>query len=195
MDVSFRGLDLRALPGRVMTPRPASEALVDAAVALVGGRPARVADVGTGSGAIAVALAAALPLAEVVATDTSAAAVALARGNVSRLGLGARVSVHHGDLLDPVPGRFDLVVANLPYLPLADAARHLDLTGEPPHAVFAPGDGLGPYRRLVAATRTRLLPGGSLAIQLHRRVVVASRGELDLLLATLDGPTAAAAVA
>ena len=193
MDVSFRGLGLRALPGRVMTPRPASEALVDAAVALVGGRPARVADVGTGSGAIAVALAAALPLAEVVATDTSAAAVGLARGNVGRLGLGGRVSVHHGDLLDPVAGRFDLVVANLPYLPLADAPRHLELAGEPPEAVFAPGDGLDPYRRLVAASRTRLLPGGSVAIQLHRRVVVASRAELDLLLATLDEPRAAAA--
>jgi hypothetical protein len=63
MDVVFRGLYLRAAPGFVMMPRPASEGLVDAAAALVGERSARVADVGTGSGAIAVAPANELPVA------------------------------------------------------------------------------------------------------------------------------------
>jgi release factor glutamine methyltransferase len=81
-----------AAAGRVMTPRPASERLVNAAVAITGDRPARIVDVGTGSGAIAVALAAALPRAEVFATDTSAAAVLLARVNVGRLGLADRVT-------------------------------------------------------------------------------------------------------
>jgi methylase of polypeptide subunit release factors len=55
-----------------------------------------------------------------------------------------------------VRGPIDLVVANLPYLPAGDAARHPDLAGEPAAPVFAPGD--GPYRRLLAATRAELLP-------------------------------------
>jgi release factor glutamine methyltransferase len=186
MEAMFHGLSLRAAPGRVMTPRPASERLVETAIRLAGDRPARVADVGTGSGAIAVALAVALPRAQIFATDTSSAAVVLARGNVARLGLGARVSVYRGDLLEAIPGPLDLVVANLPYLPVAEAWRHADLAGEPAGAVFADGDGLGLYRRLVAASRDRLRTGSSLVIQLRRRVLVAGRDELDGLASWLS---------
>ena len=181
--VSFHGLELVSAPRRVMTPRPTTERLVDAAVALAGDRPVRVADVGTGSGAVAAALAVALPRAEVVATDTSADAVRLARRNVARLGLGERVTVLHGSLLDPVPGAIDLVVANLPYLPLGEARLHPDVADEPAEAVFADGDGLGPYRELVAASRERLSEGGALALQLRRRVVTAYRDELIALAA------------
>lgn len=183
--VSFHGLDLTAAAGRVMTPRPATERLVDAAIAITGDRPARIADVGTGSGAIAVALASALPQAEVFATDTSAAAVLLARANVARLGLGDRVTIRHANLLDPVPGGLDLIVANLPYIPLSEADRHPDLAGEPPEAVFAPGDGLDAYRALVAAARARLTADGALVIQLRRSVLTARRDRLDDLAATL----------
>jgi release factor glutamine methyltransferase len=179
VDVAFQGLKLATAPGRVMTPRRTSEALVATAEQLIGDRVARVADVGTGSGAIAAALAVALPRARVSATDSDAAAVALARANVRRLGLAGRVQVYRGDLLEPVPGRFDLIVANLPYLPVAEAARHPDLAVEPADAVFAAGDGLDPYRRLVAAARRRLRPDGSLVIQLRGHVLVASRRELD----------------
>jgi hypothetical protein len=78
-DVAFNGLALAGAPGRVMTPRPASERLVAAVVARLGEHAARVADVGTGSGAIAVAIASTCPQIEVWATDTSPCAVALAR--------------------------------------------------------------------------------------------------------------------
>ena len=182
---TFFGLRLATQPGRVMTPRPTTERLVETAVDLVGDCPARVVDVGTGSGAVAVALATALPRADVLATDTSAAAVLLARANVARLGLADRVTVLHGDLLDPVPGSFDLIAANLPYLPLAEADSHLDLVGEPPDAVFAPGDGLDAYRTLLAQGLERLNADGSLVIQLRRRVLTARRGELDRLAARL----------
>src|SRR3712207_5266611 len=100
-----------------MIPRRAGEQLVLAAVARIGDLRARAADVGTGSGAIALAIASACPRAEVWATDTSFPALALARANVRRHGLESRVFVRHGDLLDPVPGYLDLVVANLPYIP------------------------------------------------------------------------------
>jgi release factor glutamine methyltransferase len=181
-----------AAAGRVMTPRPASERLVNAAVAITGDRPARIADVGTGSGAIA-ALAAALPRAEVFATDTSAAAVLLARVNVGRLELADRVTVLHGNLLDPVPGALDLIVANLPYLPRAEASRHPELAGEPPDAAFAGGDGVDAYRALIAASRGRLIADGALVIQLRRRVLAVRRDQLDTLAAILGAPSAASA--
>lgn len=191
--VTFNGLTLATAPGRVMTPRAASEQLVAAACARLAGRPARLADVGTGSGAIAVAIANVCPNVEVWATDISRAAVALARANVRRHGLEARVFVRYGDLLTPVPGRVDLIVANLPYLAASTAARHPDLASEPTAAVFAAGDGLEPYRRLVDAAARRLTEGGGLLLQLDRRVVEASRSELPALRTALSDTVSAAA--
>lgn len=188
--ITFTGLPLVTRPGRVMTPRPATERLADAALRHLPSSRARVVDVGTGSGAIAVAIAAAAPLVRVIATDTSRSAVELARENVHRHGLGDRVRVCHGDLLDPVAGRIDLVVANLPYLPATDAARYPDLAGEPAAAVFASGDGLEPYRRLVAACAGRLGDDGAVVIQLHRRVLTAKRAQLPALAASLGEPRA-----
>jgi release factor glutamine methyltransferase len=177
----FCGLRLQAEPGKVMTPRPATEALVEAAVERIGDRAALVADVGTGSGAVAVAIAAQAPKARIWATDTSCAAVRLARANVCRHGLGGRVSVLRRDLLEGVPRGLDLVIANLPYL-----AEHLrpfrpELAAEPPEAVFCEGDGLGTYRRLVEACRTTLQPDGLLAIQLHGRVQLSEAAALEAL--------------
>jgi len=156
-----------------MTPRKASEQLVATTLRVLGprSRPARVVDVGTGSGAIAVGIAAAAPNVEVIATDTSRCAVALARVNIYRHGLSDRVTVCHGDLLEPVDGPIDLVVANLPYLPVAEADRYPDLAEEPAGAVFAGGDGLDPYRRLLAACADRLDDDAAVIIQLHRRVL------------------------
>ena len=127
-----------------MTPRRTSEQLVGAALARIGAREARVVDVGTGSGAIAVAIANAAPNARVVATDTSPCAVALAQANVRRHGLAGRVTVCRGDLLGPVTGHIDLVVANLPYLPAAEAGLRPELAGEPAEAVFARATGSAP---------------------------------------------------
>lgn len=168
-EVSFCGLRLRAAPGKVMTPRLTTEALVEAAVGRIGSAEAVVADVGTGSGAIAIAIAAQAPTATIWATDTSSDAVALARENVIRHGLCSRVRVVRGDLLEPVTGPLDLVVANLPYLPLSRLGDPT-LLDDPPAALFTGGDGLGPYRRLVAACSARLRPDGALLFQLHRTV-------------------------
>lgn len=189
-DVTFAGLQLFSLPGRVMTPRMASERLVDAARARIGDRAARVVDVGTGSGAIAIAVALACPRAEVWATDKSRSAVLLACANVRRHGLVGRVRVRQGDLLARIPGRFDVIVANLPYLPAATAADHPELAREPFDAVFAIGDGLVHYRRLVDVAATRLAGDGLLLLQLHREVVAATFADLPALAAALAAPTA-----
>jgi release factor glutamine methyltransferase len=186
--VNFSGLRLATQPGRVMTPRPASEQLVAAALERLGDSPARVADVGTGSGAIAVAIALRAPNAEVWAVDLSSAAVELARANVAVLGLEHRVRVVRGDLLESVPGALDLVVANLPYLPerLRGESAYAELRFEPPSAVFAPGDGLGPYRGLLEASEYRLTNEGALLVQFRRRILEATRFELGDLLADLE---------
>jgi release factor glutamine methyltransferase len=177
-ETPFSGIHLLTSPGEVMTPRPTTEALVEAAAELLGDRPACVADVGTGSGAIAVALALRASRARVWATDVSDAAVELACANVRRHGLADRVSVLRGDLLDGVPEALDLIVANLPYLPEHLRPERPELAGEPFAAVFAPGDGLVHYRRLLAASATALRPEGTLLIQLHRRVIAMSAAEL-----------------
>jgi release factor glutamine methyltransferase len=179
--MDFHGVRLLTEPGRVMTPRPATEALVDRALELAGGGAARVADVGTGSGAIAVALALLAPRLEVWATDTSLAAVQLATANVERLGLDERVFILEGDLLEPVPGELDLVVANLPYLPVREAAAHPELVGEPLAAVYATGDGLGPLSRLFEQAHSRLGEGGVVVYQYRGEVFDARREELPLL--------------
>jgi release factor glutamine methyltransferase len=166
-----------------MIPRPATERLVERALTRLGSEPARVVDVGSGSGALAVAIALRAPN-----------AVKLTRANVARHRLGRRVHVVQGDLLEAVPGKLDLVVANLPYLPerLRLESAYADLRSEPPSAVFAAGDGLGPYRRLLEASRRRLTDRGALVIQYRGRVLEATRFELGNLLADLDSYALAA---
>ena len=187
MEVEFAGLKLRAEPGVVMIPRPATERLVAVAAARIGHVPARVADVGTGAGAIAVALAVRAPAATVWATDVSAGAVRLTRLNARRHGVESRVHVLVGDLLEPIEPPLDLVVANLPYLPdrLAGAPGYEEYDAEPREAIFAPGSGIGPYLRLLDQAESRLRPGGGLVIQYHRRVLESDREEIPRLRAVL----------
>lgn len=178
-ETTFCDLPFLTAPGRVMTPRPATEALVERALERIGEQAARVADVGTGAGVIAVALAVHAPHADVWATDVSTEAIELACLNAERLGVGDRVHCVEGDLLEPLPGTFDLVAANLPYLP--DSLADPEVAGEPPEAVYASGNGLDPYRRLLAQCETRLAEDGSVVIQFRRRVLEAERERIPEL--------------
>ncbi|MQA73155.1 MAG: peptide chain release factor N(5)-glutamine methyltransferase [Solirubrobacterales bacterium] len=130
----FRQLELAVDP-RVLIPRPETELLVEVALDL---RPRRVLDVGTGSGAIALAVADELAAAEVVATDTSLDALAVAQANRARLGLESRVRLAHGTV--PADERFDLVLANLPYVSEAElAALEPEITRHEPYAALSSG--------------------------------------------------------
>ncbi|MFN8216406.1 MAG: peptide chain release factor N(5)-glutamine methyltransferase [Solirubrobacterales bacterium] len=142
----FRRLQLAVDP-RVLVPRPETELLVEVALER---RPARLLDLGTGSGAIALAVADELPGCEVLASDTSAAALEVARANAARLGLAARVELQHGSL--PAGRRFDLVLANLPYVAERDwPGLQPEITEwEPREALLAGADGLDAYRALFA---------------------------------------------
>ena len=140
----FRRLTL-AVDRRVLIPRPETELLVEVGLGFPDGF--RVADVGTGSGAVALALKDERPDLDVVGIDLNKGAVAVARDNASRLGLAA--SFVEGDLLDGLAGRFDAVLANLPYV--ADGASLAPEIAlyEPADALFAGADGLDVIRRLL----------------------------------------------
>jgi release factor glutamine methyltransferase len=162
----FWSLDLAVGP-QVLVPRPDTETLIEEALArLPPGRPARVADVGTGSGAIALALARERPEISVFASDLSAKALAVAQGNAERLGLA--VTFVEGDLLAPLfpHGPFDLVAANLPYVPTAEIPNLApEVRAEPLEALDGGPDGLDLLRRLITGVSSVLLPGGSVVLE------------------------------
>lgn len=176
-----------AVDARALIPRPETEVLVDIALGAIGDRLARaprppgtpplaVADVGTGSGAIAVALAVALRRrgmlgeVEIVASDGSHEAADLARENAVAQGVGDRVAVASADLLPPagrpagllvVPARFDVVCANLPYIP-SSVVPELPVAAsfEPQVALDGGPDGLDVIRRLLAVLPERMAGAG-----------------------------------
>jgi release factor glutamine methyltransferase len=112
----FYGIDIRCGPGALI-PRPETELVVEIAlehIARIGGT-ADVVDVGTGTGAIAVAIAANAPGARITAVDASDDALRIARQNIDVQGLGDRIALRRGDMLEGL-GAFDVMVANLPYV-------------------------------------------------------------------------------
>jgi release factor glutamine methyltransferase len=118
----FYALDLQVTPD-VLIPRPETELLVEKALALSDvllkgkGRDLVVVDLGTGSGALAIALASCRPNLRLLATDSSPTALLVAQANATRHCLFDRIEFRHGDLLQNVDERIDLLVANLPYIP------------------------------------------------------------------------------
>lgn len=166
----FMGLGFAVTPA-VLIPRPETELLVETAVTLLRGVAAPVvADVGTGSGAVAVSLAVLLPAARVFAVDISTAALTVARENACRHRVADRVVFCAGDLLEPFAGNesfFDLIVANLPYVPSEEVAKlPRPVRREPVLALDGGADGLALYRRLVSQARPLLKPGGHLLFEI-----------------------------
>lgn len=175
----FHGLRLR-VDARVLDPRPDTETLVDWALELLAGRaappPPHVIDLGTGSGAVALAIKRRCPQARVAAVDASGDALDVARGNAAALGLD--VAFARGDWLSGVPGTFDLIVSNPPYIAQADphlaALRH-----EPVSALVAGADGLDALRSIVRQAPQHLAPGGWLLLEHGHEQAAAVRGLLD----------------
>jgi len=164
----FWNLDFEVSPA-VLIPRPETELIVEIALKIVA--PAAsfaVADVCTGSGCLAVAIAHERPSVAVTAGDVSEAALAVARRNAARHRVDSRVRFVHADVLDGMAGRFDLIVANPPYVPEADRStlQREVRDHEPPLALFAGPDGLDLIRRLVAQAPERLADSGTLVFEI-----------------------------
>jgi len=164
----FYGLELIVSPD-VLVPRPETELLVERAILWLHAHPGRrrAADVGTGSGCIAVALAHTLPDLSVTAGDRSPAALAVAAANSRSHGLADRIHFVCSDLLEQMPGPFDLLCANLPYIPTA-TLHHLAVAQHEPHLALDGGpDGLRLIAHLLAQASACLAPAACLLLEIE----------------------------
>ncbi len=160
----FFGRTFAVAPG-VLIPRPETELLVSTCLALPLPPRPRILDVGTGSGVLAITLKRELPTAQVVASDVAPRALALARRNAG--GHRAAIGFALAHLANCWRGPFDLVVANLPYLPETWRPQvPPELAFEDPGALFAGTDGLALVRPLVADLPRLLAAGGFAALEL-----------------------------
>jgi release factor glutamine methyltransferase len=153
---------------RGLVPRPETEQLVELALETTKDKPtAAILDIGTGSGVIALTVALELPTAAVHATDLSPDALALAAENAARHQLTERITFHQADLLPPGDTRFDLIIANLPYIPADEiASLSPEVRHDPASALDGGADGLDLIRRLIDTAHPRLTPGGALLLEI-----------------------------
>ena len=156
-----------------LDPRPDTETLIEAALAVVERRGWRdrtlsLLDLGTGTGCILVTLLAELPRAQGLGTDLSPSALALAAANAVRLGVGSRAAFMAADWLDGIAGKFDLVLSNPPYLASGEIAGLAPEVAayDPMLALDGGPDGLDAYRRIAAGAPAVLAEGGRLLVEI-----------------------------
>ncbi|PTX93170.1 peptide chain release factor N(5)-glutamine methyltransferase [Spartobacteria bacterium LR76] len=149
--------------GRALIPRPETEQLIEFAMQYP--KPARVLDIGTGSGVIAVTFALEFPDAEVFAIDLHSEALSLARENAEKL--GAKVHFSQADVLPSEGVPFDLILANLPYIPAGEIpGLQREVQFDPVSALDGGPDGLDIIRRLIVAAPAHLNTGGRIGLEI-----------------------------
>ena len=171
----FFGLDFHVTPD-VLIPRPETELLVERAIAWLQESPARrnVADIGTGSGAIAISIAVNVPDANILATDISEAALQVAKRNAAKHHVEERIAFIQADMLPTDrssfihrPSSFDLICANLPYIP-TDTLHTLPIYGHEPTLALDGGmDGLVFIRKLLQLAPQYLAPRGMILLEIE----------------------------
>jgi release factor glutamine methyltransferase len=170
----FFGMEFDITPD-VLIPRPETELMVEKAIKWLAASPERrtVADIGTGSGIIAVTLAMHVPSANILATDISRAALKVAKHNAEKFHVHHRIDFLECDLLpqhvDPLPtdSHFDLICANLPYIPTATMRSLPIYEREPTLALDGGADGLDIYRRLLDTAPAWLAPNGMILLEIE----------------------------
>lgn len=155
---------------QVLVPRPESEVILAILDELMqDNHLGTVLDVGTGSGCLAISIKLAHSDLAVSACDISESALSVARRNAARLlPSGRQIKFYQSDLLSnlPVNSRFDLIVANLPYLSPGQDDLSPELAYEPAIALYANDDGLSLIKRLIATAPARLTPSGYLLLEM-----------------------------
>ncbi len=176
--VEFHGRAF-ATDARALIPRPETELLMELILKENLPEAPKILDVGTGSGVIALTLAAELPAATVTAVDVSPDALALAGENAARHNLGERVRFLQSDLFGSVEGVFDLIVANLPYIPAGEIPTlSREVQRDPRLALDGGPKGTELIERLVDEARPHLAPGGRLALEIGAGQAEALQSEL-----------------
>jgi release factor glutamine methyltransferase len=150
----------------VLIPRPETENLIDQLALLNLPTNARIIDVGTGSGAIATTTALELPSISVEACDISQSALKIAAQNASQL--NAKVNFFDSDLLQNANGKYNAIIANLPYVD-ESWETSVETKAEPKMAIFAKEQGLELINKLVAQSPDYLLPNGNLLLEADPR--------------------------
>ena len=164
----FYGLDFTVTPDTLI-PRPETELLVDKALDWLNlqAEPCRAADIGTGSGCIAVALAKHNPDVSVIATDISYPALKIARANTIQHNVDHQVNFLQTDLFPPIADLFDLVCANLPYIP-TQTLQNLKISGREPELALDGGpNGLDLIGSLLEGAPAHIAPGGILLFEVE----------------------------
>ena len=183
---SFYGLDFN-INKETLIPRPETELLVEEAIQWLKAHPERrgAIDIGTGSGCIAISLAVHIPDLHVTGSDISLTALEVASINADKHGVSARLKFMHADLLPEALPTYDLICANLPYIP-TKTLEELDVFGrEPTLALDGGKDGLHLIRRLLPQAARILTPGGLVLLEIE-----ATQGEVALSLASEFFPRA-----
>lgn len=156
----FWSLRFRVTPD-VLIPRNDSECLIEAALRRrARSEPLRILDLGTGSGCLLCALMHEFPESRGIGVDASAAAIEVARANAVALGFAGRAEMIRSDWFGAVSGRFDVIVANPPYVPDAAVLGRTVAGYEPAGALYGGADGLDAYRRIVENLNDFLAPDG-----------------------------------
>lgn len=180
-EVEFMRRDFRC-DARALIPRPETEELVSLVLRENLAQPARVLDLGTGSGVIGLSLAKEMPPStEVLLSDLSPEALALSRENAQALEV--EVTLVESDLFSSLEGTFDLIVANLPYVPERDRASLApELRHDPEAALFSGEDGMDLVKKFTALVATFLRPGGLVAMEVGH-----DQGEATAVLLEANG--------
>jgi release factor glutamine methyltransferase len=161
---AFWTIELAVGPG-VLVPRADSETLLEAALAHFGARsPVRILDLGTGPGTLLLAALDQWPDATGIGIDASQEALAYARRNGAAF--GGRAEFRLGNWADGVTERFDLILANPPYIGTGEALPAEVRDHEPGETLFAGADGLDDYRRIVPELPRLLAPGGIAVLEI-----------------------------
>jgi len=154
--------------GDVLDPRPETETLID--LALQGGQPNRILELGLGTGCILLTLLCELKSSLGFGVDISDAALAVAKRNTQAFGVEKRARLWRSDWFSTVEGQFDLIVSNPPYI-TADEMSELEpeVANWEPALALTPGtDGLGAYRHIAAGLDLALAPQARALLEIGR---------------------------